>query len=101
MDAKSNLEMMESLAPDGPEWKLPLHLKDFPIEADYVHLLEILDISVTWRKFKAWEEVMETLRRFKTVNEIGMSRIFAAIRQFSFKRVQPWWVPWFGVSEHS
>jgi hypothetical protein len=85
----SSLKRVESPALGGPEWELPIYLRSFPIEADCLHLLEILDISVTRRKFKVWEEVMEILCRFKSINEIGTSRISAAIKVFSFKKVQP------------
>lgn len=101
IDAISSLKRMELPALDGPGWQLPTCLKGFPIEADCVHLLEILDISITQRNFKVWEEVMEILPRFKTVNEIGRSRIFSAIKEFSFKKVQPLWVPSSGIGEHS
>ena len=85
----SSLKMTESSTLGGPEWELPIYLKCFPIKADCVHLLEILDVSVTRRNLKLWEEVMEILCRFKSADEIGISRIFAAIKGFSFKRVQP------------
>lgn len=85
-DAISNLECAE---PDGPEWELPVCLKDFAIEADCEHLLEILNISISRGKFKIWKGVMEILCRFKTVDEIGTSRIFASTKEFSFKKVKP------------
>jgi hypothetical protein len=88
-DAIFNFKSAKSTALDGPEWEIPFCLKSFPVEGDCVHLLEVLDISVTRGRFKVWEEVMEILCRFKTVNEIGMSRIFASIKEFPFKRVQP------------
>jgi len=90
--AISSLKGVESSLPDGPEWELPICLKSFPVEADCVYLLEILDISVTQGKFRIWEEVMKVLCRFKTVNEIGMPRVLASIGEFSFKKVQPLWV---------
>lgn len=93
LGAISSLKRMRSSALDDPEFQLPVCLKVFPTVADCVHLLKILDISVTRSKFKVWQEVMEILRQFKTPNDIGMSRIFAAIKEFSFNKVQPWWVP--------
>lgn len=83
---------------EGTEWELPICLKHFPIETDCAHLLEILDVSVTQGNFKIWEEVMEILCRFKTVKEIGESRVFASIKKFSFKKIQPLYVVW--VLEH-
>ena len=74
------------------EWELPTCLRGSPIEADCVHLLEILDISVTRGKIKVWEEAMEILCRFKTVSEIGMARISASVKEFSFEKVRPLWV---------
>ena len=94
---KEIVDSISSLKADGPEWELPICLESFSIEADCVHLLEILDISVTRRKFELWEEVMKIFIRFKSVNEIGTSRIFAAIKEFSLKKVQPLWVPSLGV----
>jgi len=85
-DAISDLKCAE---PDGPEWELPVCLKDFAIEADCEHLLEILNISISRGKFKLWETVMKILCRFKTVDEIGTSRIFASTKEFSFKKVKP------------
>ena len=89
IDAISNFKSMESLTPDGLEWKLPFCLKIFVVERDCEHLLEILDISVTQGKFEIWKEVLEMLCRFKAVGEIGTARIFASVKKFSFKRVQP------------
>jgi hypothetical protein len=91
-DAISDLKRMETTTLDGAEWRLPVCLKKFAIEADCKYLLEILDASVTQRKFRMWEEVMGILCRFKTVDEIGTSRIFASVKEFSFKKVQPLWV---------
>lgn len=89
MDAIHNFGKTGSSAPDDPEWELPICLKSFPIEADYVHLLEIVDVSVTKGKSGVWDEAMRILCRLKTINEIGTSRIFASIEEFSFKKVQP------------
>lgn len=89
MNAISDLKS----TPDGPQWELPICLKSFPIEADCVHLLEILDISVAQRKFKVWKDILDVLRRSKAIDKIGRSRIFASITEFSFKKVQPLWVP--------
>jgi len=88
-DAISKLKCRGSSTPDCPDWKLPTCLKDFAIEADCRHLLEILDISITQGNFRIWNEVMGILCRFKAVNEIGTSRIFASVKEFSFERVQP------------
>lgn len=88
-DAISDLKRMESATPDSPEWRLPVCLKKFAIGADCKYLLVLLDVSVAQGKFRIWEEVMGILCRFKTVDEIGTSRIFASVKEFSFKRVQP------------
>lgn len=88
-DAISNFKSMGLSAPDDPPWELPFYLRNFAIEADRDHLLEILDISVTQKKFDTWKEVMEILCRFKTVDEIGTARIFDSVKKFSFKKVQP------------
>jgi hypothetical protein len=77
---------------ESSEWELPICLARFPIEADSLHLLEILDISVVRRRFKLWEDVMGILCRFKSITEIGVSRISAALKVLSFKKVQPLWV---------
>lgn len=87
--AISSLKKGGLSAPDGSEWELPISLKGFPTEADRAHLLKILDTSITWRNLKVWEDVMGTLCRLKSVNEIGMRRISAAIKEFSFEKVQP------------
>jgi hypothetical protein len=88
-DAISDLRQMESTTLDVPEWEFPVCLKNFAIEADYRHLLEILDMSVTQGKFQVWGEAMEILCRFNIVDELGTSRIFASVKEFSFKKVQP------------
>jgi len=93
IDAISNFKHMKSSTSDGFEWELPFCLKKFAIEEDCNHLLEVLDISVTQGKFEVWREVIEILCRFKTVNEIGMTRIFASVEKFSFMKVQPLYVP--------
>ena len=77
---------------NDPEWELPTCLRGSPIEDDCVHLLEILDISVTRGKIEIWEEAMEILCRSKTVSEIGMARISVSIKEFSFEKVRPLWV---------
>ena len=92
MDAISNLKRMGSKTSSGPEWELPICLKDFAIGEDCGYLLEILDISVTQGKLRIWEEVMQILCRFKTADEIGVSRIFASVKEFPFGKVQPLWV---------
>lgn len=84
-----NLKGLSSSTSDSLEWELPICLKDFPVEADYPHLLEILDTSVSRENFKIWEEVMEILCRSKTVDEIGTSRIFTSVEKFPFEKVQP------------
>ena len=89
VDTISNFKRTEPSTPDGSEWTLPFCLKNFAIEADCDHLLEVLDISVTQGKFEIWKEAIEILYRFKTVNEIGMARIFASVKEFSFMKVQP------------
>jgi len=91
-DAISNLKRTGSTS-DGPEWKFPICLKNFAVEADCGYLLEILDISVTQGSFQIWEEAMGVLCRFKSVDEIGTSRVFASIKEFSFKKVLPLYVP--------
>lgn len=92
IDAISNFKRMESSTPDGSEWELPFCLQRFAIETDCDHLLEVLDISVTQGKFEIWKEVIEILCRFKTINDIGMARIFASVKKFSFTKVQPLYV---------
>jgi len=87
-DAISNLKHTGS-TPGGLEWKFPICLKNFAIEADCGYLLEILDTSVAQGTFQIWEEAMGILCRFKSVDEIGTSRIFASVKEFSFKNVQP------------
>jgi len=89
INAISTFKSMESPTPNGPEWELPFCLENFAVETDYEHLLEILDISVTRGKFGIWKKVLEILRRFKAVGEIGTARIFASVKKFSFKKVQP------------
>lgn len=88
-DAISNFKQMESTTRGNLEWELPVCLRNFAIEADFEYLLEILDISVIQGKFRIWEEAMGILCRFKSVDEIGTSRIFASVKEFSFKKVQP------------
>jgi hypothetical protein len=88
VDAISNFKRMESSTPGRSEWELPFCLKFFAIEADCDYLLEVLDTSVTRGKFELWKEVIEILFRFKTVNEIGMARIFASVKKFSFMKVR-------------
>ena len=88
-DITNAISNFRCMGPDDPEWELPVCLKDFAIEADHEHLLEILDISITQGKFKIWEEVTGILCRFKTVNEIGTSRMVASTKKFSFKKVKP------------
>ena len=88
-DAISNLKHAPGSTPGGLEWGLPICLKNFAVEADSGYLLEILDISVTQGAFRIWEEAMGILCRFKRVDEIGTSRVFASVKEFSFKNVQP------------
>lgn len=88
-DAISNFKQMEPTTRGNLEWELPVCLRNFAIEADFEYLLEILDISVIQGKFRIWEEAMGILCRFKSVDEIGTSRIFASVKEFSFKKVQP------------
>ena len=90
-DAISNLKQTGS-SPDCPVWEFPICLKNFAVEADCGYLLEILDVSVTQGMFRIWEEAMGILCRFKSVDEIGMSRVFASVKEFSFKKVQPLYV---------
>lgn len=85
VDGISSFERMES---STPKWELPFCLKNFAIEADCNHLLEVLDISVTQGKLEIWEEVIGILCRFKPVNEIGVTRIYASVKKFSFMKVQ-------------
>lgn len=92
MDAISNFKRTELKTLSDPEWKFPACLKKFAIEADCKYLLEILDISIAQGKFRIWEEVMEVLCRIEDVDEIGTSRIFASVKEFSFKKVKPLWV---------
>ena len=94
---KEIMDSISSLKADDPEWQLPAYLEYFSVEADCVHLLEILDISVTRGKVELWEKVMEILLRFKSASGVGASRIFAATEVFSFEKVQPLWVPSLGV----
>jgi hypothetical protein len=93
IDAISRFGSAEPPAQNGPKWELPICLKRYPIEADCVHLQEIVDISVARGQLEVWEEAMGILCRFNSANEIGPSRIFASIKELSFKKARPLCVP--------
>ena len=87
-DAISTFKHVGPKTPDNHEWELPICLKSFAVEADCEHLLEIMDIAVAHGAFRIWEEATKILCRFKAVDKIGMSRVFASVKEFSFKKVQ-------------